>query len=116
MSLLSEPEKLQRAVGWDKELANDPVERAHLRTYLDFQLASAGLLSPDDHQDPHSMTAFSAGILETLREKNRLLSGHRAQVYVQITTATNSVGVITTVYVAKIQRGHGNLKARVMVL
>ncbi len=89
MALLNDPEKLQRAVGWDKQAANEPVERQHLKAYLALQLASAGLPSPEDNQDAHSMTAFSAGILDSLREKNRLLSGHLAPVDARIETFLN---------------------------
>ena len=78
-SLIEDPELLQRAVGWDREVAYNPAERAKLRSYMAFQLASAGLPVPNsDDADP--MASFSAGIFETLREKNRLLSSHRAPI------------------------------------
>ena len=70
---------LQRAVGWDKILASDPAERQNLRNYIVLQLAAAGIIAPDDNQSD-SMTEYSTGILESLREKNRLLSGYRAPV------------------------------------
>ena len=80
MSLIRDPEQLQRAVGWNKTISNDPVEREHLKNYLALQLASAGLFSPESDGNGQSMTAYSAGILESLREKNRLLAEHRAPI------------------------------------
>lgn len=78
-SLIEDPELLQRAVGWDRVVAYDPAERAKLRSYMAFQLASAGLPVPNTG-DVDPMASFSAGIFETLREKNRLLSSHRAPI------------------------------------
>ena len=83
MSLMRKPSELQRAVGWDQELANQPEERQKLRSYITLQLASAGLLPPDADQS-ESMTTFSAGILDSLREKNRLLMSHRAPIDARI--------------------------------
>ncbi|TWT79333.1 hypothetical protein CA13_07320 [Planctomycetes bacterium CA13] len=71
--------ELQRALGWDREFANAPTRREQLHDYIALQLASAGLLPPDSQQE-QSMTAFSAGILESLRTKNRLLAEYRAPV------------------------------------
>lgn len=78
-SLLHDASELQRALGWDKTITTDPAERDNLRTYLMLQLASAGLL-PADKNFGNSMTEFSRGILESLREKTRLLSSHRAPI------------------------------------
>ena len=80
MSLIRKESKLQRRLGWDKQLANRPEERANLRSYIALQLASAGLLPPAEDLTGGSMAQFSTGILESLREKNRLLSEHRAPI------------------------------------
>ncbi|EMI19968.1 hypothetical protein RMSM_03106 [Rhodopirellula maiorica SM1] len=85
----SEKEELQRALGWDRDLSNTPAAKENLRNYITLQLASAGLLPPDSEQD-QSMTTFSAGILESLREKNRLLSEYRAPVDSRIENFLNS--------------------------
>ena len=59
---------MQRALGWDRELSADSNEQDRLRSYIAFQMASAGLAPPSEgHSD--EMAAFSAGILESLREK-----------------------------------------------
>ena len=79
LSHLHEPGDLQRAVGWDRSVATDPTVRDNLRTYLVLQLAAAGLL-PSDKEIGNEMTEFSAGILDSIREKTRLLSSHRAPV------------------------------------
>ncbi|MGB7328187.1 MAG: hypothetical protein WBD31_25145, partial [Rubripirellula sp.] len=71
---------LQRRVGWDAELSASASERERLHSYIAFQMASAGLSPPDDDPDSDSMAAFSAGILDSLKEKNRLLAEHRAPV------------------------------------
>lgn len=76
MSRFDSPEKLQRALGWNRERAAEPKERTHLRSYLALQLAAAGLSPPLDDNSDSEMTAFSRGMLENLREKTRLLSGH----------------------------------------
>ena len=89
MSLIREKSLLQRSLGWNKELANDPTERANLRTYIALQLASAGLVPPDEDLAGDTMAAFSASILENLREKNRLLSEHRAPVDSRIESFLN---------------------------
>ncbi|TWU26247.1 hypothetical protein Pla52o_01000 [Novipirellula galeiformis] len=83
-----EKAELQRALGWDRDLSNDPAAKENLRNYITLQLASAGLLPPDSEQD-QSMTTFSAGILESLREKNRLLSEYRAPVDSRVETFLN---------------------------
>lgn len=79
LSLFQHPRDLQRAVGWDRSIATGQVAQENLRTYLVLQLASAGLLSPDK-EIGNEMTEFSAGILESIREKARLLVSHRAPV------------------------------------
>jgi phosphoenolpyruvate carboxykinase (diphosphate) len=76
MSRFDTPEKLQRALGWDRERAAEANERKHLRSYLALQLAAAGLSPPLDDATDSEMTAFSRGMLESLREKTRLLSGY----------------------------------------
>nr|WP_146527890.1 hypothetical protein [Novipirellula artificiosorum] len=77
--------ELQRALGWDRDLASNATERQHLHDYITLQLASAGLLPPDGDQ-AQSMTAFSAGILESLRAKTRLLAEYRAPIDSRIET------------------------------
>lgn len=76
-SLINDPQKLQRSVGWDAELSSSPAERERLHSYIAFQMASAGLATPADDPNEDSMAAFSAGILDSLKEKNRLLAEHR---------------------------------------
>jgi hypothetical protein len=70
-------EELQCALGWNRELANDHKEREHLRSYLALQLAAAGIMPPVDDASDSAMTAFSKSMLDSLREKTRLLSAHR---------------------------------------
>jgi hypothetical protein len=79
-SLLTDPSQLQRAIGWDRDIAASQIEREHLRSYIAFQMASAGLSPPDDKTSVDAMAAFSAGILESLKAKNRLLAEYRAPV------------------------------------
>ncbi len=78
---MNSPEKLQRSLqhtlGWNRELANDPKEREHLRSYLALQLAAAGIMPPLDDATDSAMTTFSLSMLDSLREKTRLLSEHR---------------------------------------
>ena len=71
---------LQRLVGWDRDAASDPAEQQRLRSYIAFQLAAAGLSPPDTEAENDLMTAFSTGIFESLKEKNRLLHEHRAPI------------------------------------
>ncbi|MCG8652856.1 MAG: hypothetical protein MI861_23655, partial [Pirellulales bacterium] len=80
MSLIQDPAKMQRALGWDRNIATDPVERGHLRSYIALQLASAGILPPDEETSADAMAAFSSGIIDSLRERNALLSEYRAPV------------------------------------
>ena len=80
MSLVRNETRLQRRLGWNKQLANEPTERGNLRSYIALQLASAGLAPPDEDLSGGTMAQFSAGILDSLREKNRLLSDYRAPV------------------------------------
>jgi len=85
-TMISEAAQLQRATGWDRKLARSPQERDRLRNYIAFQMASAGLSTPDEANNSDSMASFSTGILNSLREKNRLLSEHRAPVDSRIET------------------------------
>ena len=89
MPLLRDSSQLQRRLGWDRTIASSKTAQENLRNYIALQLASAGLISPEEiaaSREPgagdaeDSLTTFSAGILEALREKNRLLSAHRAPV------------------------------------
>jgi len=70
------PDKLQLTLGWDRDRASQRTEQTHLRSYLALQLAAAGLMPPLDDATDSAMTAFSLGMLESLREKTRLLSDH----------------------------------------
>ena len=78
MHLLHNRDERERALGWERLAWTDPREQEHLRSYIALQLASAGLLPPDEDATDHSLAAFSRGMLENLREKTRLLSEHRA--------------------------------------
>ena len=89
MSLLRDSSQLQRRLGWDRTLANSESARDNLHNYITLQLASAGLLPPQESETEDSLTNFSAGILETLREKNRLLSSYRAPVDSRIESFLN---------------------------
>jgi len=70
----------QRSLGWDREVSNSPDERQRMHSYIAFQMASAGLSPPDAATNVDSMATFSAGILDSLKEKNRLLAEHRAPI------------------------------------
>lgn len=83
MNRFNTPEELQRALGWDRQKADESAERMHLRSYIALQLAAAGLAPPQDDTNS-AMTMFSRGMLESLREKTRLLSGHLPPVDVRI--------------------------------
>jgi hypothetical protein len=72
--------ELQRSLGWFRSQAETTEERQRLRSYIAFQMASAGLSPPDAATSDDSMATFSAGILDSLKEKNRLLAEHRAPV------------------------------------
>ena len=96
MSLNLQSPNLQRALGWDRDIATDPVQQEHLRSDIALQLASAGLQPPDtplgvedDHTGGDTMEAFSAGILESLRERNTLLAQYRAPVDSRIESFLN---------------------------
>ena len=89
MSLPNTPAQLQRSLGWDRGVATSEVEREHLRNYITLQLAAAGLLPPEENVSAQSMGDFSAQMLENLREKNRLLSAHRAPADVRIESFLN---------------------------
>lgn len=88
-SLIQDPSKLQRAIGWNREIATSEDERSRLRSYIAFQMAAAGLSAPDEATNADSMAAFSTGILESLKEKNRLLSEHRAPIDSRIESFLN---------------------------
>jgi hypothetical protein len=79
-TLITDSQQLQRALGWDRNVATNRFERDRLRSYIAFQMASAGLAPPDEATNADDMASFSSGILESLREKNRLLSEHRAPI------------------------------------
>lgn len=81
--------EFQRAVGWARDLSATADERQRLRSYIAFQMASAGLSPPDAATNADSMATFSAGILDSLKEKNRLLAEHRAPVDSRIETFLN---------------------------
>ena len=83
------PAELQRTLGWSRDIAYSPEERQRLRSYIAFQMASAGLSPPDAATNADSMASFSAGILDSLKEKNRLLAEHRAPVDSRIETFLN---------------------------
>ena len=85
-TMITEAAQLQRATGWDRKLARSPQESDRLRNYIAFQMASAGLSTPDEANNSDSMASFSTGILNSLREKNRLLSEHRAPIDSRIET------------------------------
>jgi hypothetical protein len=88
-SLLTDPSQLQRAIGWDRDISASQIEREHLRSYIAFQMASAGLSPPDDKTNVDAMAAFSTGILDSLKAKNRLLAEYRAPVDSRIETFLN---------------------------
>ncbi len=80
----------QVALGWpdargDSERGeSDATKRQHqLRDYLHMQLAVAGLSVPEQ---PNEESLWRRGLLSSLREKNRLLAGHRAAIDVRIET------------------------------
>jgi hypothetical protein len=96
MSLNLQSPNLQRSLGWDRDIATDPVQREHLRSYIALQLASAGLQPPDtrpggedESTGVDTMEAFSAGILESLRERNSVLAQYRAPVDSRIESFLN---------------------------
>ena len=89
MTMIQDPSLLQRAVGWNREAATDPKDREHLRNYITLQLAAAGLLPPDENVAAQSLGSFSSQLLESLREKNRLLGNHRAPVDARIEAFLN---------------------------
>ena len=79
LSLYREASDLQRKLGWNKTITADPTDQKNLRNYLTLQLASSGLLPHGEHLGD-SMAEFATGILDSMREKTRLLSAHRAPV------------------------------------
>ncbi|MCC9603675.1 hypothetical protein LOC67_24260 [Stieleria sp. JC731] len=88
LSLHREPKDLQRSLGWYRSGTTCPVEQENLKTYLELQLASAGILT-SNAEDATSMTEFSSGILNSIREKARLLASHRAPVDQRIESFLN---------------------------
>lgn len=83
-------EELQRTLGWNRTAWTVPKERENLLSYIALQLASAGLLPDDIGESGGALASFSRGMLENLREKNRLLAGHRAPVDQRIETFLNT--------------------------
>lgn len=81
--------ELQRSLGWDRDVSTRNDERQRLRSYIAFQMASAGLSPPDAATNVDSMATFSAGILDSLKEKNRLLAEHRAPIDSRIESFLN---------------------------
>ncbi len=75
---------MQRALSWDRTRATDPAERAQLRSYIALQMASVGLTPPDSGSEGSEMAEFSRDVLESLREKNRLLSANRPPIDLRI--------------------------------
>ena len=73
----TDEERLQRSLGWNRETQVDPGEREKRRSYIALQLAAAGILPPEEDQ---ALANFSKGMIESLREKNRLLGEYRAPV------------------------------------
>lgn len=73
--------EMERALGWYRSVWTDAEERAGLRRYLALQLASAGLASASDEESgSDSAAGIPQSLMDNLREKSRLLSGHRAPV------------------------------------
>ncbi len=69
----------QSAVGWDREVWADPQARKQLHSYITLQLAANGLLANLEGIEP-ALSQYSQGLLENLREKNRLLAGQKAPI------------------------------------
>ncbi|XZE54291.1 hypothetical protein SH139x_000248 [Planctomycetaceae bacterium SH139] len=80
MHFVEDHDWLDRALGWYRTAWTDPLEQSRLRSYIALQLASAGLLPAEENATDNVLAAFSVGLLENLREKNRLLAEHRAPV------------------------------------
>ncbi len=70
-------ETIERMLGWDRRAYSDPLQVTDRRRYLALQLAAAGLISTDSDQ---ALAEFSKGMVESLREKNRLLGNYRAPI------------------------------------
>ncbi|WP_235952060.1 hypothetical protein [Crateriforma spongiae] len=75
---------MQRSLGWDREIATSPGVRDNLRNYITLHLAAAGLQPPEQNTVEDSLGEFSAQMLESLRQKNRLLTSYRAPVDARI--------------------------------
>ncbi len=71
---------MQRALSWDRERVGSSTERKQLRSYTVLQLATAGLLAIDEELEATELVGYSRELLESLREKNRLLAAHRAPI------------------------------------
>ncbi|MEM1224818.1 MAG: hypothetical protein AAGJ40_03930 [Planctomycetota bacterium] len=80
MSLLTDQDELQRALGWDKWRATTPVERQRRQNYLTFQLALAGLIPPGEETHEQPDAAFPPEMLENLRERNAILRRHQPHI------------------------------------
>ncbi|MFK7738319.1 MAG: hypothetical protein AB8B50_20010 [Pirellulaceae bacterium] len=71
------------ALGWQSDLAEDSLhEQEQLRSYLEMQLAICGLAIPS--RDTDGSGNLTAGLLAGMREKNRLLSEHKAAIDLRI--------------------------------
>ncbi|MCR9296761.1 MAG: hypothetical protein NXI32_28980 [bacterium] len=69
------------ALGWDRQGDQALLERREqILRYLHIKLAVSGLSLPTQADAWESEHSWSAGLLHSLREKNRLLSEHRAAV------------------------------------
>lgn len=82
---LQDPAELQRSVGWDRKVFTDAGERDRFRQHIALKLAAAGMQTPEGQ----SLASFSKGMLDSLKEKNRLLGDYRAPVDRRIETFLN---------------------------
>lgn len=79
----------QMALGWQEDSQPGEAGRLQhqLRDYLHMQLAVAGLAVPEQ---PDAESLWRRTLLSSLREKNRLLSGHRPAIDLRIESFLNS--------------------------
>lgn len=79
----------QMALGWQKDSQPGEADKLQLqlRDYLHMQLAVAGLAVPEQ---PDAESLWRRTLLSSLREKNRLLSGHRPAIDQRIESFLNS--------------------------
>ncbi|MCC7338814.1 MAG: hypothetical protein IT422_27285 [Pirellulaceae bacterium] len=79
----------QMALGWQKDGQPGEADKLQLqlRDYLHMQLAVAGLAVPEQ---PDAESLWRRTLLSSLREKNRLLSGHRPAIDQRIESFLNS--------------------------